>query len=159
MKYPKKIIDLDIESILSNDASNLQKEAIIFLRKQKWCRNIQKGWLFTDITDLLSIYLFEIENSQVQEEYDNWIWVIVGDFPPMYLDIFCTTNKEALEAYIDLAENWITSFDNGSIEKDMNYPFELYVSSQNFELFRKKVKGLKGIIYEQINEIDISVVR
>ena len=97
----------------------------------------------------MCIFLFKIDN--IASIDDNYLWVIVGDLPPMYLDIHGPkTTKEALEDYVKLAEDWIEHVKFGNSIKDC-YPFRAEPSLEMALLLEKRTSFIKS---ELINNID-----
>jgi hypothetical protein len=84
MNYPLNIDCLPSNLEFADEVHLKLKESRIYLESQKWCNNIINGWLFTNLGYVFCIFLYEVENIQSPE--DNFIWVVVGDLPPVYLD-------------------------------------------------------------------------
>lgn len=96
-------------------------------------------------------FLFEIENSESVN--DNYLWVIVGDIPPMYLDIHGPkTTKEVLEDYVELAEDWIEHVKLGKSTKDC-YPFKAKPTLEMAKLLEKRTSFIKGTLINNIEDI------
>ena len=65
---------------------NLSKDAENYLDSFDWCIKIKKSWYESECSsyDIIGVFLFEIE--PIDETVDEFIWVIVGDLPSVYLD-------------------------------------------------------------------------
>lgn len=155
MNYPVNINSIHSSVEFYSEVYPLVEEAKKYLIEHPWCKEIYNGWLFTNIGYAVCIFLFEIENSQSSE--DNLLWVIAGDFPPMYLDIYnVSTTKEVVEAYIELVTNWI-----GNAERDESleecYPLDATTDKDTIELLKKKIELLEQKIVPSIEEINFSV--
>ena len=155
MMYPLKISDITPQIDYFDEVQKLVITSTDYLKSQKWCERIINGWIFVNLGYLLNIYVFEIENNQ--ESDDNFVWIIAGDFPPIYVDMSSPDTKDALETYIFLAEDWIEAFENHTNLENV-YPFEKYVNLDNLELFKKKVHKLKTTLIENIDIISLDQI-
>lgn len=156
MNYPIKTNELPMNIEFYDEAIELYKEAKNYLIGFKWCKQIFESSLVTNIGRALCIYLFKIENTSSKE--DNLIWIIVGDFPSMYVDTYgAKTNIEALETYIELAEEWIDTVRKENSTKEC-YPF---IANQDVEtalLFEKKITFLKKNLLNHIEEFSVDKI-
>ena len=100
-----------------DEVISLSVEAQRYLTSFTWCDKILNGWLVKDWGYMLCIFYFEI-NPAYGSGADNFVWIVVGDIPPAYIDIQSATNKlEVLEIYVNLMEEWISNVEQGkSIE-------------------------------------------
>src|ERR1700761_3304853 len=106
MSYPINYDDISVNTEFYSELAEMHKEAENYLKNFKWCKEIKNCSLYTNIGKVFCIFLFEIDNAASIE--DNFLWIIVGDIPPMYLDTFgVKTTGEVIETYVDLAEEWI----------------------------------------------------
>lgn len=156
MKYPIPL-DAIIPSIEFFDEINiLIEESKTYLGKHKWCGKIEEGWLFTNLGYVLNIFLYRIDNRQSPE--DNLIWVIVGDFPPMYLDTFnVSSTKEVLENYLWLVGEWIQTVELGKALDDC-FPLESNTTNESLDILRSKVSTLKKTILPSIIDLKFDIV-
>jgi hypothetical protein len=94
----------EIQSILA-----LYDEAKKYLESFDWCISAKKCWYDKDrgIYEKVGVFLFEIE--PLNDTVDDFIWVIVGDLPSVYLDKSVTTGQEALETYCNSCKNGLTT--------------------------------------------------
>ncbi|GIV14997.1 MAG: hypothetical protein KatS3mg022_0432 [Armatimonadota bacterium] len=83
------------------------KEARDFLLAHSWCRTVRSLSLRKWVEGIFALFYAEIE-PEPGSGADEAVWVIVGDLPPAYIDVFsATTAREALEAYMGLLEEWV----------------------------------------------------
>jgi hypothetical protein len=154
MKYPINIEKLDDSLEFFSETKQLLEEANIYLKEHSWCKEIKQGWLYTNIGRVICIFLFEIDNNQSVE--DNFIWVMVGDFPSMYLDtINVKSTKEVIENYIYIVNDWINHVECGETLNDC-YPLDASTDPILFELLKKKVGLLEKKILTGIDDIVLS---
>ena len=71
----------------------LYYDAKNFIEDFDWCVSIKKSWYDKDfsIFEKIGIFLFEIE--PLKENVHDFIWVIVGDLPSVYLDKSITQDR------------------------------------------------------------------
>ena len=99
------------------------EEAKNYLLNFKWCTEIKNSFLYTNLGSTFCIFLFEIVNSQSNE--DNFLWVMVGDIPPMYLDVYGPqTTKEVVEDYI---RNFFTKYNLSKTLDEFNVQFFIII--------------------------------
>jgi len=156
MNYPIHIQEINSSVEFHNEVLKLKNEAETYIKQYPWCAKIYGGWLITNIGFAVNIYLFKIENTQSTD--DDLIWVIVGDFPPMYLDTYnVSSTTEVCETYIELASEWIAKVENSeSIEEC--YPLDANQDKNSIELLKRKVKLLREKILPNIKDIEFNAV-
>lgn len=77
-----------------------------YLEGFSWCRSVVQSYFGAGIGGIVAIFLFQIE--PVQDHVDEWLWVIVGDFPSAYLVLDKShTPVEALRGYIEEMRKWV----------------------------------------------------
>ena len=94
------------------------EEAKNYLAGFEWCFEIKDGWLAASWGYILSIFYFNIQpdNNSCQDEY---IWIIVGDLPPTYIDVITApTAFDALESYIRIMQEWVDNVFSGKSVED-----------------------------------------
>jgi hypothetical protein len=154
--YPVDISRIDESIEHYDEVVKLRKQAEEYLLGYEWCKEIYKGWLFTNIGFVACIFLFEIENTASPE--DKLIWVLVGDFPTVYLDTYhIYTTKEVIETYIELAIDWLEMVEQGKSPDDC-FPFDVPPGDEYVKLFNEKVKNLNKIILPHIEELSYKLV-
>ena len=120
----------------------LSEEAQLYLEGFDWCKSIKNSWLDKDfsIYDNICVFLFEIEPRN--DTIDDFIWVIAGDLPSVYLDKSVETGKEALEVYCDLMEDWIDNVMNGKSLSE-SYPVPVEHTKKNAELLITRISFIR----------------
>lgn len=156
MKYPLRLEEIEPSLEFFNEVVTLIKESKEYLSRQTWCKVIYQGWLFTNIGYALNIFLYKIENKQSPE--DNFLWIVVGDLPPIYLDTYdIKTTKDVIETYIDLVEDWIVHARSGQSLNEC-FPFEASNSKESVTMLEHRVQLLRNNILPKIINIDRNVV-
>ncbi|MFZ1789089.1 MAG: hypothetical protein WAT92_12280 [Saprospiraceae bacterium] len=123
------------------------QKASHFLKSFDWCMEIKNGWIDRtySLFDKLGIFLFEI--IPINDEIDNFIWIIVGDLPSVYLDASIENAEEAIRTYCDLMEDWYTNvFEGTSI--DECYPVNVPATKENAELLSQRIQFIRDKILD-----------
>lgn len=156
MVYPVRIENIDSSIEFFDEVTPLLEESKKYLTSHKWCKSIKQGWLFTNIGYAVNIFLYEIENEQSPD--DNFIWIMVGDLPAIYLDTYgVETTREVIEGYIDLASDWI-HFAESDQYLDNCFPFQINISSESIRMFKERIQLLHDNILPEIADIRYDVV-
>ncbi|MEN0052501.1 MAG: hypothetical protein AAGC65_02480 [Mucilaginibacter sp.] len=151
MAYPihYQAITTDVE--FYQEVTILNQEAENYLLDFKWCEEIKNSFLYTNLGKVFCIFLFEIVNTQ--SSADNFLWVVVGDIPPMYLDVFGPrTTKEVVEDYVNLAEDWINNI-KAAKSVESCYPFNVEPNIEFAMLLEHKVSFMKKTLMNNIGDI------
>jgi len=138
----------DLPSITEDDNETLKlsEEAANYLLSHKWCDEIEKGWLAVSWGYILGVFLFKIDSSV--PEVDDYVWMVVGDLPPAYIDIESAVNpNEAIESYIEIMNDWVECVENGN-SLDQCYPVEAPGTLENAKMLKTRLR----IITDQLNQ-------
>ena len=83
-------------------------EAESYLRSYRWCHEIKETFWGMGIGGVFAVFLFHIKPELPCA--DDYVWVIVGDIPPLYITIDDAPNPAcALNGYIGAMEEWATA--------------------------------------------------
>ena len=153
MKYPINFNRINRKMEYYDEIIKCHSHATEYIKSYYWCKEIKGSSLYTNLGWVLCIFLFDIVNASSEE--DNLLWLIVGDIPSMYLDVFGPkTTIQVLELYSALAEDWIKQIKSGgSIEEC--YPFKANPTTEMAELLQLKVNQIKNNLIPNIDEISI----
>lgn len=150
MNYPINYKDITGSTEFYSEVIKEHQEATEYLFNFTWCKKIISTNIYLNLGSTLCIFLFEIENSVSRD--DNYLWVIVGDIPPMYLDVQGPkTTKEVLEDYIKLAEDWIGNVKAGKSINDC-YPFIAEPTIEMAIMLEKRTSFMKNTLINNIEE-------
>lgn len=84
-----------------------------YIRSFDWCRGIEETYFGVGIGGICAVALFRIRPDR--PEVDEWLWVVVGDLPSLYIVTDdASTPEEALRRYIELGEEWIAAVRAGA---------------------------------------------
>lgn len=127
-----------VEEVIS-----LSREAQRYLISFTWCDKILNGWLVKDWGYMLCVFYFEIKPTNGSGA-DNYVWIVVGDIPPAYIDIESANNElEALEIYIDLMEEWIDHVKQGKSVKNC-FPINVEPTIKYADMLLNRIKIIKS---------------
>lgn len=127
----------EIQAILS-----LYYDAKNYIEDFDWCVLTKKCWYDKDhgIYEKIGIFLFEIE--PIDDTVDDFIWVIVGDLPSVYLDKSVTTGEEALKTYCELMQEWADNVKSGK-SLDECYPVPVDPTIENADLLSSRISFIQ----------------
>lgn len=81
-------------------------EARSYLNQLGWCERVEHMWLAFGVGGVVAVFACQITPGS--PEADDWVWVVVGDLPPAYIDASTnTTARAALEGYIAEMARWV----------------------------------------------------
>ena len=117
-------------------------EAIKYLSGYSWCVNIEDGWIASSFGYILNIFYFQIQPDNLSCK-DNYIWVIVGDIPPAYIDIVSAHNAfDALYCYIIIMTEWVENIMNGRSVEEC-FPVNVPPQKKYAKMLKIRLKMLK----------------
>ena len=100
--------DDDVDTKLLRD---LASEATDYVASFAWCREVRESYYGLGVGGIVGVFLFRIVPVR---NADEWVWVVVGDLPPAYIDILDAPNSAcALDAYIRAMREWAAAVESG----------------------------------------------
>ena len=155
MGYPidYRLISKEIEYYF--EVQQVYEKASLFLKSFDWCNKIKSAFLYTNLGSKLCLFLFQIDNLASDE--DNYLWVIAGDLPSMYLNVQNgDTIREILTSYSELAQDWVLHVKKQKSLVDC-YPFNVAPTEENADLLQRRVNILNSSIIENVDNITVSI--
>jgi hypothetical protein len=154
MTYPIDCKNITDKVEFHSEVIDMRKEAEAYLQSFAWCKEIRGCSLYMNLGSKLCIFLFEIDNIGSTE--DNFLWIIVGDLPPMYLDtVGVRTIKEVLKLYVELSKDWIKHVKSGQSVEEC-YPFNAKPTVSMAEILEKKISFIENAIIDEIEDISLA---
>ena len=105
----------------SDERAELQAmlvEARAFLGGFEWCIDIKECYFAIGVGGIVAVFLFSIVPEG--DDTDDWVWVVVGDLPPAYIDVdTCPTPVSALDGYIGAMWEWVGAVRGGRPVDDL----------------------------------------
>ena len=155
MKYQIAFKSITTKTEFYSEIIEMNKKASDYLLSFDWCRKIKTSSIYLNLGPTLCIFIFEIENSASID--DNFLWVIVGDIPSMYLDTHGPKSTvEVLEDYINLADDWIAHVKEGKSVKDC-YPFRAEPTIEMTDMLEKRSHFIKNTLIHNIENIPLKL--
>ena len=119
----------------------LAEEAASFLKNHKWCKEIEKQWLAADWENLLAVFFFKIVPNSA--DADDYVWVVVGDLPPAYIDIESSDNEiETVRVYTKLMDDWVQHVKKGQPTDDC-YPINVPPENEYAEMLAIRIRLIR----------------
>ncbi|WP_184545844.1 hypothetical protein [Mucilaginibacter sp. FT3.2] len=155
MSYPINFKNIHPEVDFYSELDAAHRKAEDYLLGFKWCAEIKDCFLYYNLGEIFSIFLFEIENTQ--SAGDRFLWIIVGDIPSMYLDIYGTKSTvEVVEDYIKLAADWIVNVRARKSVEDC-YPFDAEPKIELANLLAKRIAFMKDALLNNMDEVALHI--
>lgn len=126
------------------EVKKLSDEAVRYLRGQTWCKEVQQGWIGEEWGGILSVFLFKILPSD--EGIDDYVWVVVGDIPPAYIDIESSESvDEVLEGYVYIMSEWVKRVEKGRSVDDW-FPVSVPPEKKYADMLKSRLTFIKDNI-------------
>jgi len=153
MKYPKRVKDLTAALDFYPEVIEMHQKASLYINDFAWCREVKNSILYLNLGSTLCVFLLEIDNSASNE--DNFLWIVVGDIPSMYLDVYgAKTTIEVLSRYSALAKDWIFNVEH-RLSINHCYPFYTGTTMEMAYMLKKRVDFIEKTIIPNIDEIKL----
>ena len=140
-----------------DEVISLSVEAQKYLMSFTWCDKILNGWLVKDWGYMLCVFYFEIKPAYGSSA-DNFVWIVVGDIPPAYIDIESANNElKVLEIYVNLMEEWIGNVKQGKSVKNC-FPVTVDPTIKYANMLSSRVKIIKSDFISELSTLQITVM-
>lgn len=88
------------------EVAELAARARSYLESMPWCKRVVAGWVDSSWGYILGVFYFKLVPAD--SGAPEYVWIIVGDIPPAYLDVdCCRTGKDAVGGYLAEMEEWV----------------------------------------------------
>ena len=116
----------------------LEAKAQNYLESFKWCKSVKNSWCDKKycVYDNIGVFLFEIE--PINSEVDDFVWIVVGDLPSVYLDKSVKTGRECLKTYCELMQDWVDNVNSGKSLAE-SYPIPAEPNRKNADLLMSRI--------------------
>ncbi|WP_442589902.1 hypothetical protein ACSBL2_01445 [Pedobacter sp. AW31-3R] len=152
MKYPINTKNFELNLEYYAEVLSMQKEADRYISDFSWCISVVNSSLYLNLGEKLCIFLYEIDPAK---NADNFVWLIVGDLPSMYLDVYGPkTTIHVLEDYVSLSKDWISNVESG-LSVDECYPFDADPTMEMADLLKRRVAIIENSIIPNVDEIKL----
>ena len=121
--------------------TKLSHEADDYITSFRWCPVIKEKFFGFGVGYIIAVFLYHFD-SQINET-DDWLWVIVGDLPSVYLVIDNTNSPmDALEGYCELMEDWANNIMAGN-SIDECYPVQAAPTKENAQMLLNRIEFIR----------------
>ena len=92
-------------------------EARQYLTGHSWCPEIKKSFFGYGVSRIIAVFLFELAEFSGSDQY---VWVVVGDIPSLYLNSDeCPNPACAIDAYLGVMYDWVKVAQGDSIDLEV----------------------------------------
>jgi len=140
----------DTLSVDAADFQNMLTEARNEISFYDWCLDIVESYVGIFYAGIVGVFLFRIKPSE--NEIDEWIWIIVGDLPPIYITADESPNAAcALDSYIGAMGEWVKAAENGESVAEL-VPVNVPATEENAKNLKIRLTTLDENILSQYHE-------
>jgi len=130
-------------------------EALREVNFYDWCQEVTESYVGIYEAEIVGVFLFRI--NPIAEYVDEFVWVIVGDIPTIYITPEESPNAAcALDSYIGAMRKWVRAAENG--ESILNLvPVNVDANLENAKMLKSRLDILHYFLqsnYEE--ELEIS---
>ena len=120
------------------------------IAQQKWCQSIKNAYFGLGVGGIVAVFLFEILPKK--QNVDDYVWVIVGDLPSLYITTEDAPNPAcALDAYLGAMQKWVDYVLNGNINEKCP-PVNVEPTRENGEMLKQRIKFIDEEILSAYQE-------
>ncbi len=111
-----------------------------------WCTSIVDCWFARGVGGIFALFLFQIVPARA--DVDEWLWVMNGDLPSIYLSFQDAPSvKEAFSEYVQGMVRWATYVRSGEIEEPESLPpVEIPETIQVADALQRRIDLLERIL-------------
>ncbi len=137
-KILENVNTLSKEDEKDTEICQLLVESENYLLSHPWCERIEGGWLAISWGNILCVFLHKIISKN--QEVDDYVWMVVGDIPPAYIDIESAKDPlEVLECYVGIMSDWVECVELGNSIEDC-YPIEVPETKEYASMLKARLK-------------------
>jgi len=117
-----------------------------YLESFRWCISIADCWFARGVGGIFALFLFQIVPAHAG--VDEWLWVMNGDLPSIYLSFQDAPSlKEAFNEYVQGMVRWATYVRSGEIEEpDSLPPVDIPETIQVADDLHRRIQSLERIL-------------
>jgi hypothetical protein len=117
-----------------------------YIQSFDWCAVVLEGYFGGGAGGIFAIFLFHIVPTK--SESDEWMWIVVGDLPSIYLHLVDAPRpKDVFEMYVDGLTKWVTHVRSEESEvPDDVPPIDVPPTPQWADDIERRAKSLKEIL-------------
>jgi hypothetical protein len=120
------------------------------LAQKKWCQSIKNTYFGLGVGGIVAVFLFEIVPKT--QTVDDYVWVVVGDLPPLYITTENAPNPAcALDGYLGAIQRWVDFVLNGKIHEKCP-PVKAEPTKEHGEMLKQRIKFINEEILSDYRE-------
>lgn len=149
-----KIVNVEVYAgTLSDDLDDFNemlKEAKDEVNFYDWCYGIVESYVGIFYAGIVGVFLFKIYPSG--NDIDEWVWIIVGDLPPIYITTEESLNAAcALDSYIGAMSEWVEAAEKEESVAEL-VPVNVAATKENSENLKVRLAMLDEQILSNYTE-------
>jgi hypothetical protein len=128
---------IELSEIRGAGTQELASQAVSFLERQSWCKEVAGGHLGFAIAKVIGVFRLHLVPSYA--DADNVVWVVVGDVPPAYIVLDDAPNwQSALARYAEEMRRWVEAVRHGQ-ELDDVIPVNAPPTAEYADLLARRI--------------------
>jgi hypothetical protein len=139
-----------VESICGGDELDtkllreMADEAAGYIRSFRWCIDLHEQYFGDGVGGIVALFLHRVTIRGCQNP--EWIWVIVGDIPSVYLEFEgFPSPRAALSRYIEGAEEWLAASPEAR-ESGEIIPIDVPPEPELLDALAGRIKTLRTLV-------------
>ena len=125
----------------------IENQARSYLSAQPWCPPIQDIYVAAYCQPIVAVFLYKVDirhpTARNVDGVREWVWVVVGDFPPLYfMNDQITDALDALMGYVSVIGGWIKAVDQGRSIEEFSF-IDAPADSEHADMLRIRMDLLK----------------
>jgi hypothetical protein len=127
----------------------LLSDARYFVGEFPWCESVREAFLGFGIDGLVGVVLVRIQPGS--DGIDEWLWIVVGDLPPLYLVTdLSPTPAAALRTYIGLCQEWVDAVNAGRSVEDF-VPIDAPPDAEHADMLERRLRFLATEVLPEVS--------
>jgi len=126
------------------------REALAYLERQPWCASVADGHFGAGIGGAVAAFLFQVAMRHGEPPATEWLWVVCGDLPPMYLVADALHDPvDVIRAYCDLASDWVNAARRGG-DLTTAFPVGVEPTAEHVSMLASRIAFVRGEIIPEL---------
>jgi len=128
----------------------MAKDAVEYAQSFEWCVELHDQYFGDGVSGVVALFLFRITIRGF--DTPEWVWIIVGDLPSVYLEFDgFPTPRAALLRYIEGLEEWLEASPEERASGDV-IPIKVLQEPEFIEMLKGRGAALRSSILPHIRE-------
>jgi len=128
----------------------MAEEAERYVRSSRWCIDLHDQYFADGVGGIVALFLHRVTIRGI--EVPDWVWVIVGDLPSVYLEFEGFPNpRAALARYIEGVEEWLAASPQER-ESGEIIPIEVPNQREWIEALARRMETLRSLVLPHLRD-------